>query len=76
MILDIDNIPVLKTSSNLYNSLMYKNNSVKTSTQYYRLYDDHYYHSINDIKGFLAIECFCPCCLIGYHNEKCFDTHV
>ena len=34
------------------------------------------YHSINNIKGFLAIEYFCPCCLNGFHNKKSFDAHV
>ena len=47
MIFDIDNIPMLRTTSCIYNSLMYKNNSVKTATQYYMLYDNDHYHSIN-----------------------------
>ena len=76
MILDIDNIPVLKTTTNLYHSLMYKNDTVRSSTQYYLLYDNNHYHSINNIKGFLAVEYFCPCCLHGYHNKKSFDTHI
>ena len=33
MIFDIDNIPMLKTTSSIYNSLMYKNSEVKTTTQ-------------------------------------------
>ena len=49
MIFDIDNIPMLKTTSSIYNSLMYKNSEVKTPTQYYLLYDNDHYHSINNI---------------------------
>ena len=34
------------------------------------------YHSINNIKGFLAVDYFCPCCLQGFTNKKGFDSHV
>ena len=60
MILDIDNLPVLKTTSNVYRSLMYKNNEVKSTTQYYLLFDNDHYHSINNIKAFLSGSSFLP----------------
>ena len=76
MILDIDNIPILKTTSNIYNTLMYKNSNIKTCNQFWLLHDTDHYHSINNIKGFLAIEYFCPHCLQGFHHKKAYDNHV
>ena len=75
MIFDIDNLPVLKTTSNIYRSLMYKNNEVKSTTQYYLLFDNNHYHSINNIKAFLAVRHFCPCCLKGFQHLKDFEKH-
>jgi len=75
MILDIDNIPILNTTSKIYNSLMYKNSYVKSSTQYWLLHDSDHYHSINNIRGFLAVDYFCHQCLQGFNNKKAFDTH-
>ena len=75
MILDIDNLPVLHTTSNIYRSLMYKNNEVKSTTQYYLLFDNDHYHSINNIKAFLAVRHFCPCCLSGFYKKEGFEKH-
>ena len=45
MVLDIENIPI--PTSSIYNSLMYKNSNVKSSTQFWLLHDLDHYHSIN-----------------------------
>ena len=54
---------------------MYKNNSVKTPTQYYLLYDNEHYHTINNVLVFLAGDYFCPCCLQGFNNRKAYTKH-
>jgi hypothetical protein len=58
MVLDIESIPILGTTSSIYNSLMYKNGHVKSSTQYWLLHDQDHYHSINNIKGFWLLIAF------------------
>eukprot|EP00973_Karenia_brevis_P073683 10240597-Karenia_brevis.AAC.1 len=76
IVLDMENIPVLNTTSNIYNTLMYKNNDIKGSSQYWLLHDSDHYHSINNIKGFLAVDYFCHCCLQGFHHKKAYEEHV
>lgn len=76
MILDMENIPILKTTSNIYNTLMYKNSHVKSCNQYWLLHDTDHYHAINNIKGFLAIDYFCHECLHGFHHKKAYDEHA
>ena len=76
MVVDIEQIPVLNTTSRIYNSLMYKNSSIKSPTKYWLLHDADHYHSINNIERFLAVDYFCPCCLQGFTNKKGFDSHV
>ena len=81
LVLDIEQMPILSTTSNIYNSLMYKNSSTRTghslkpNTQYWLLHDNNHYHSINNIKAFLAVDYFCPHCLQGFTNKKAFDNH-
>ena len=76
MILDIESIPILNTTSNIYNTLMYKNSHVKSCHQYWLLHDTNHYHAINNIKGFLAVDYFCHQCLHGFHHKKAYDEHV
>ena len=76
MILDIESIPILHTTSNIYNTLMYKNSHVKSCNQYWLLHDTDHYHAINNIKGFLAVEYFCHHCLHGFHHKKAYQEHV
>ena len=45
------------------------NNFVKPSTQYWLPHGQEHYHSINNIKGFLAVDYFCPHCLQGLHHK-------
>ena len=70
LILDMGQIPILHKTSNIYNSLMYINNNHKFTATYWLLHDMDHYHSINNIKGFLAIEYFCYECLHGFHIKK------
>ena len=75
LILDMVKIPMLNSTIGIYETLMYKNDEVKSDTQFWLLHDDDHYHSINNIKGFLAIEYFCSKCLHGFHNKKSFEKH-
>ena len=76
LVLDIEQLPILSTTSNIYNSLMYKNNTsrkcctLNTCNQYWLLHDNNHYHSINNIKAFLAVDYFCPHCFQGFTNKK------
>ena len=73
--MDIDNLPILKSTSSIYNSLMYKNNKIKSTVQYWLLFDNGHYHTINNIKGFIAVKYFCPKCLNGFQHQTTFDEH-
>ena len=75
LVLDIENLPVVNATSCIYNSLMYKNSHVKSSTQYWLPHDQEHYHSINNVIGFLAVDYFSPHCLQGFHHKKAFDQH-
>ena len=77
LIFDIDAVPVMRTTTSIYQSLIYKNSEVGSGTQYYLLHDSEqeHYHAINNIKGFLAANYFCPCCLRTFHNLKGYKEH-
>ena len=75
LILDMEQIPILKTTSSIYNSLMYMSKNHKFTETYWLLHDVDHYHSINNIKGFLAIEYFCSECLHGFHIKQTFERH-
>ena len=68
--------PRSKHNIKIYNSLMYKNSTTRTGrtlntcNQYWLLHDNNHYHSINNIKAFLAVDYFCPHCLQGFTNKK------
>ena len=55
---------------------MYINTNHKFTATYWLLHDIDHYHSINNIKGFLAIEYFCSECLHGFHIKKSFEEHL
>ena len=58
LILDMEKIPMLNTTIGIYETLMYKNDEVKSNKQFWLLHDSDHYHAINNIKKFLAIEYF------------------
>ena len=76
LILGMEKIPILHKTSSIYNSLMYINTNHKFTATYWLLHDIDHYHSINNIKGFLAIEYFCSECLHGFHIKKSFEEHL
>ena len=49
--------------------------TLNTCNQYWLLHDNNHYHSINNIKAFLAVDYFCPHCFQGFTNKKAFDNH-
>ena len=75
LILDMEKVPMLNSTIGIYETLMYKNDEIKSKQQFWLLHDDDHYHAINNIKGFLAIEYFCSECLHGFHNKKAFEKH-
>ncbi len=74
-VFDIDNLPVLNTTTNIYNSLMYKNTSNRDNTKYWLLFDNGHFHTITNVKRFLATKYFCPTCCHCFEKEKAFETH-
>ena len=77
LIFDIDAVPMMRTTTSIYQSLIYKNSEIESGTQYYLLHDSEqeHYHAINNIKGFLAAHYFCSCCLRTFHNLKGYKEH-
>ena len=79
LILGMEKIPILHKTSSIYNSLMYMSKTGPKggfTATYWLLHDIDHYHSINNIKGFLAIDYFCSECLHGFHMKKTFEEHV
>ena len=75
LILDMEKIPVLQATSSIYNSLIYRNDEVKSNKQFWLLHDNDHYHVINNIKQIIAIEYFCSECLHRFHNKESFEKH-
>ena len=77
LISDIDAVPMMRTTTSIYQSLIYKNSEIESGTQYYLLHDSEqeHYHAINNIRGFLAANYFCPCCLRTFHHKKAYNEH-
>ena len=75
LILNMENIPMLNSQIGIYQTLMYKNDEIKSKQQFWLLHDSDHYHSINNIKKFLAIDHFCTECLHGFHHRKAFEKH-
>ena len=51
-VFDINNLPVLNTTPNIYNSLMYKSGYNPENKQCHLLFDNDHYHCITNINGF------------------------
>ncbi len=66
---------MLNTTTNIYNSLMYKNTTKIFNTRYWLLFDNNHYHSITNIKGFLATKYFCHTCCHCFEKENTFKKH-
>jgi hypothetical protein len=75
MILNIDELPILKCCNSIHGSLMYYNQEIKGTDQYWLLFDEDHYHSINNIRGFLAVDYFCKKCLKGFRTYKQYKEH-
>ncbi len=71
----MEKIPVLQATSSIYNSLIYRNDEVKSNKQFWLLHDNDHYHVINNIKQIIAIEYFCSECLHRFHNKESFEKH-
>ena len=61
--------------TNVQNMTTRSGRTLNTCNQYWLLHDNNHYHSINNIKGFLAVDYFCPHCFQGFTNKKAFDNH-
>ena len=75
-ILDIDNLPMLNTTANIYDSVMYKSTYNIDYKQCWLLLDNSHYNSIVNIKSFLACRCFCNKCLSTFTHQESFEKHT
>ena len=73
-IIDMDNIPMLGCSINLWDTLMYKS-ADRGTHKYWLLYDDNHYNVINNIAAFCAVEGFCDKCFKCFYHKKDFNNH-
>jgi hypothetical protein len=74
-VLDIENLPMLNTTLNIYDSMIYKSKYEANFKQCWLLMDGDHYNVINNIKGFLAVDYFCHKCLSCIHHKEVYDTH-
>ena len=75
-VIELQNLPILGGSVNIFNSLLYKSDNRDTIT-HYLLYDSEkvHYNAITDIKAFLGVRSFCSKCLKGFHNKIDYEKH-
>ena len=74
-VLDLNNIPVLGSKIDVWNMLMYKSPRREISSQYWLLFDEDHYHSITNIRGFLAADHFCHKCFQCFKHKETFEKH-
>ena len=77
LVFSLNDIPVLGSSVNINNSLVFKSDSIYKK-QYYLLYDDEakHYDCISNIKALLACRDFCPKCLKSCTDKEAYDNHT
>ena len=76
-VIELQNIPILGGNVNLFNCLLYRSENRKTAT-HYLLFDNEkgHFHSITNIKAFLAVRSFCNTCLKGFCKLSTSETHT
>jgi hypothetical protein len=74
-VFDIENLPILNSTSNIYHSLMYKSQYVVGNKQCYLLFDNNHFHCITNPKAFLATYYYCPKCCSCFHHKVAFSKH-
>ena len=73
--LDIGNLPMLNTSANIAESLMYESKRDRSKVQIWRLYNDGHFDMITNSEGFLATGYFCCRCCSCFARKSTFETH-
>ena len=74
--IDLNNPPMLGGNVSLWDNLLYKSEFKNTDCHYLILDEENqHYHSINNIKGFLACEEFCPKCMKGFYKKEGYEQH-
>ena len=74
-VFDIDNLPILNSTQNIYNALMYKSEHQEDYKQCYLLFDNDRYHVITNAKAFLAAYYYCPKCCSCFHHKAALNKH-
>ena len=74
-VFDIDNLPILNSTQNIYNALMYKSEHQEDYKQCYLLFDSDHYHVITNAKAFLATYYYCPKCCSCFHHKAALNKH-
>ena len=76
-VFSMNNIPILKSSINIWNSLVFKSVS-KNKDKHFLLLDEaeKHYDCICNIKGFLACKKFCCNCLKSFTNIESYKNHT
>ncbi len=72
---DIENLPILNTTQNIYTALMYKSEHIEDYKQCYLLFDNDHYHCITNPKGFLATYYYCPKCCSCFSHKTALNKH-
>jgi len=73
-IMNMDNIPVLGSKIDVWNTLMYRSES-RGNEVFWLLFDKNHYHAITNIKGFLSVDHFCNTCFKCFWRTAQFEGH-
>ena len=73
-VLNIDELPQMKHTGSILDSLMYK--GAEAPNKIWLLYDNGHFHTITDIKKFLRVEAFCCKCCQGFYKASQATNHV
>ena len=76
-VIELQNIPILGGNVNLFNCLLYKSENRNTTTHHLLLGNEkEHFHSITDIRAFLAVRSFCNTCLKGFCVSSTSEKHT
>ena len=75
-VLDANNIPLLNTTINLANSLLYKSDYNEENTQCWLLFNNGHFDVITNIEAFLAVRHLCRRCLKTFLHKDDFIAHT
>ena len=75
-VLDLNNPHILGSKVNVWETMLYKSITRTNANKYWLLMDDNHYHTINNIRGYLATRHFCTNCFSCFSHTTAYENHT